>query len=288
MLRRSLEPLLVVLGCVLGTAVVWVLAFQSVRAARLDSTVLRGFTGLRDSPLERPAAVAVTLADPLPFAAMALAILGVALVRDRPRHAIVVAVVMAGAYLTTQLLKHVASITRPAQAPPGASAVDQWPSGHTTAALSLALCLVLVAPARWRPWAAAAGGLFGVAEGYGVLVLGWHYPSDVVAAFGVATAWLALGVAVLRATSTRMETGSRRLAPTFVPTAVAALIGALLAAATALVDPMGAVDYVQRHTAFVAAAAAIGLAGLALAALTAAALTLLEHRASATDAARRR
>ena len=64
--------------------------------------------------------------------------------------------------------------------------------------MALALCLLLVVPAHRRPLAACAGAVFALAEGFGLMVMGWHYPSDVLAGVGVATAWAALGVAVLQ------------------------------------------------------------------------------------------
>jgi membrane-associated phospholipid phosphatase len=194
MLRGSRAAVMVALGGALATFVVWAVAFHTAVGARADSAVLDGFTGLSDSRLAPLAVFAVSLADPVPFAAMALAVTLIALARGRVRHAIVVAAVLVAANVTTQLLKPLATVPRPAEAPPGAPAVDGWPSGHMTAAVTLALCLALVAPPRLQPAAAAAGGLFAVAQGYGVLVLGWHYPSDVVAACAIATGWLALAI----------------------------------------------------------------------------------------------
>lgn len=283
MLRRPAAPLVVALGSALATTVVWLVAFQTGAGARLDSTALGGFMGLSDSRVEPLAAAAAHLADPIPFAVLALALVSVALVRHRPRHALVVAMVLAGANVTTQLLKPLATAPRPAEAPPFASLPGAWPSGHTTAAMTLALCLVVVAPARWRPLAAAAGGMYAVAEAYGLLVMGWHYPSDVVGAFGVATVWLALGVAALRMTTGRAEESRLRGPRVFAPAAGTALAGAALAAATLLLRPGGAAVYAQEHTTFVAAAVVLGAAGLALVAVTAAALQLIEHGAPGHD-----
>jgi membrane-associated phospholipid phosphatase len=283
MLRRPAAPLVVALGCVLATTGVWLLAFQTGVGARLDSTVLGGFTGLRGSRVEPVAATAAHLADPIPFALLALGLVAVAMARHRPRHALVVAVVLAGANVTTQLLKQPAAAPRPADAPPFAPLADAWPSGHTTAAMTLALCLVVVAPARYRPLAAAAGGMYAVAQAYGLLVMGWHYPSDVVGAFGVATGWLALGVAALRVTTGRTEASGLSGRTVFAPAAVVALAGAALAAGTRLLRPAPAVAYAQEHTAFVAAALVLGAVGLALAAVTAGALPLIEHGTSGND-----
>jgi membrane-associated phospholipid phosphatase len=277
MLRRPAAPLVVALGCVLSTTVVWLLAFQTGAGARLDSSVLGGFTGLRGSRVEPLGNAASHLADPIPFAVLALVLVSIAVARHRPRHALVVAVVLAGANVTTQLLKPLATVPRPADGPPLAPLADAWPSGHSTAAMALALCFVLVAPARWRPLAAAAGGVFAVAQAYGLLVMGWHYPSDVVGGFGVAAGWLALGVAAVRVATGRSEESRLSGRTVFAPAAGAALAGAALAAGAVLLRPARALAYAQEHTEFVAAAVVLGAAGLALAAVTAAALPLIER-----------
>ena len=283
MLRRPAAPFAVALGCALSTTVVWLLAFQTSAGARLDSSVLDGFTGLRASRVEPLGHAASRLADPIPFALLAVVLVSIAVARHRPRHALVVAVVLAGASVTTQLLKPLATVSRPADRPLVSPSADGWPSGHSTAAMALALCLVLVAPPRWRPLAAAAGGVFAVAQGYGLLVMGWHYPSDVVGGFGVATGWLALGVAAVRVASGRGEERGLSGRTVFVPAAVAALAGAALAAGAVLLRPARALAYAQEHTEFVAAAVVLGAAGLALAALTAAALPLIERVPSDTE-----
>jgi PAP2 superfamily len=198
-----------------------------------------------------------------------------ALALRRPLYAVVLVVALCCATLTTELLKPVATVARPAEAPPLAPLQDAWPSGHTTAAMALALCLVLVAPARWRPLAAAAGGAFAVAQGYGLLVMGWHYPSDVLAAFGVSTFWLALGVAALRLTTGRAEESTPRWRTVVAPAAVTAVAGAALAAGMALLRPA----YVEEHPTFVTAALVIGAAALALAVATAAVSPSIDQEA---------
>jgi membrane-associated phospholipid phosphatase len=270
MLRRPAAALFAALACALATSAVWVVAFHTGAGARLDSSVLHGFTGLQDSSVEPVANAAAQLANPIPFALLSLAIVALALVRRRPLHALVVAVVVVAAPLTTELLKPVATVARPAEAPPLAPSVDGWPSGHTTAAMALALCLVLVTPARRRPLAAAIGGAFAVAQGYGLLVMGWHYPSDVLAAFGVSATWLALGVAALGLTSARAEERRLRWRTVVAPAVVTALAAAAVAACVVLLRPSRAASYVEEHPTFLTAAIALGAAGLAVAVAAAA------------------
>jgi len=78
-----------------------------------------------------------------------------------------------------------------------------WPSGHSSAALALAMSAVLVAPPRLRVPVAILGGAFALAVGCSLLILAWHMPSDVIGGYLVATFWTALAVAALRAADRR-------------------------------------------------------------------------------------
>jgi hypothetical protein len=53
-----------------------------------------------------------------------------------------------------------------------------YPSGHTTIGASLAIALILMSSARWRPWMSMMGGLLSASFATGVLFIGWHRPSD--------------------------------------------------------------------------------------------------------------
>jgi membrane-associated phospholipid phosphatase len=124
----------------------------------------------------------------------------VAVARRRLWLALEISLILVGANLTTHLLKgllahpHVESLL----GGPHPLHPRQWPSGHTTAAASLALCCVLVAPSRLRPFVAACGAAFVVAVAYSILVSNTHYPSDIVAGFIVAGIWTLLGAGIGR------------------------------------------------------------------------------------------
>jgi membrane-associated phospholipid phosphatase len=66
-----------------------------------------------------------------------------------------------------------------------------FPSGHAMGSATLAVALALLA---WRtPWrwpVAAAGALFVVLVGLSRIYLGVHYPSDILAGWTAATAWV--------------------------------------------------------------------------------------------------
>jgi membrane-associated phospholipid phosphatase len=127
------------------------------------------------------------------------AAMAVALVRRRGVLAAQVAVLVGGANLTTQALKH-QILTRP-------DLLDGWngpntlPSGHTTVAASVSVALLLATPRAWRPVVALLGGAYTAATGVSVLIGQWHRPSDVVAALLVVLAWGALVCALTPSSS---------------------------------------------------------------------------------------
>lgn len=122
-----------------------------------------------------------------------------ALVRGRWWLAAQVVILVAGANLTTQVLKHVV-LDRPPLLDVARADINTLPSGHTTVAASVAAGLLIAVPRRWRPLVALAGAAYTAATGVSTLVGQWHRPSDVVAAVLVVLAWGA-GVCALSSSS---------------------------------------------------------------------------------------
>ncbi|MDW5598305.1 phosphatase PAP2 family protein [Conexibacter stalactiti] len=247
----------------------------------LDAVVLQGFRNL-DGPRVHPVAQFIaTLCDPDTFVWFVAALVVVALLRRRPRTAAAVAIVLLGANVTTQLLKPALASDRWSSllVDGGQILPAAWPSGHATASMSIALCAVLVAPARWRPWVGALGAVFAVAVTFSFLTLSWHYPSDVLGGFLVATLWALLAVAVLSWAQSRWPLRSADgdappLRETLAPAGVTAVSAALLSAMVLLARPEQVVSYAQEHTVFVFGAGALAAVALALAA----ALSVLTRR----------
>lgn len=272
MLRRPRPPLIAALACLAGLVLTGVLAYLSPVAAGRDSATLQGFVELDRPRLTPLASFVAHLADPVPYALIGLALIGVALARGRARLAVAIPVVLIAAGATTESLKPLLAHPRHAEwLGDGQIAAAAWPSGHATAAMALALCGVLAAPPRLRLTAGALGGAFAIGVSYAILMLGWHFPSDVIGGFFVAALWTLLAVAALnaleRGSPTRTPAASRPVGALDALGPLALGAGALaLAAAVALDRPVAVANYAAAHTTFVAGALAIAALALALAA----------------------
>jgi len=270
---RSRNALVGATVCAALLALVWFAAFHVPVFRHADQSIYLQFVALQDhGRITWIAHHVVRLFDPNPYVYLVLVPLVVALLRRRPRVVIAVGVIVLGANITTELLKHL--ITTPRAGSLFAGGVSwlpggSWPSGHSTAAMSLVLASVLAAPARLRPAVAALGAVLSVAVGYSLLATGVHYPSDVLGGFLVAAMWTLGTVAALLAAerwrpSPRASSGQVSVrAALGAPGAV--LLGALvLAGLLAVVRPHDVFSYARAHEAFVAGAAGIAALSLAL------------------------
>jgi membrane-associated phospholipid phosphatase len=256
----------------LGLALVGYLAHSSATVRWADAAALHGFdqreghfglTGV----CERLA----HLADPASFLLLGAALLAVAVVRGQYRVAAAVPLVLIGANLTTQFLKPAVASPRLSEwLGPGQIPAASWPSGHSTASMSLVLCAILVSSPRLRPLVATLGAFLAVGVGYSLLALGWHFPSDVLGGYLVAATWALLGVAALRAADRRWPTRTGRAVAVRLGEALAPPLLAVVAAFVAAVGvvalhPEAAVEAGRGNASFVAGAFMIAGLGLAVA-----------------------
>jgi len=257
--RRTAVALLGALACAGLAAVTWALAFQTGIGHRADESALRAFATLQGTRTEWLAGLVASLCNLLPYALLASLVTGMALLTRGLRGATVVGLVLLAPNVVTQLLKR--GLAEDRVAGPVTSAVHvgpvSWPSGHATAAMVLALCAVIAAPAGWRVVVAVAGALFAGAVAYAVVLLGWHFPSDAVGGFAVAGAGAGLGVAAL---SAEPEALRRPLAAVSLAVLAVAVLGALVLRVAAGLPTAG------QQAAFLAGAGAILALGLLLAA----------------------
>ncbi|WP_344327863.1 phosphatase PAP2 family protein [Aeromicrobium halocynthiae] len=115
-----------------------------------------------------------------------------ALAQGRLAAAAAALVVLAGANVTTQVLKHgvLERVDGYVQAP------NSFPSGHTTVVAAGVAALLLVAPRVLTPLVAFAGSAAITLTACSTIVAGWHRPADVVGSVLVALAWAAFAALV--------------------------------------------------------------------------------------------
>jgi membrane-associated phospholipid phosphatase len=284
--RRAVQALFGAGGAAALLFITWFAAFHIGVFERADQKILSGFVDLGTPKVRTLAGDIARLCDPKPYVYLAAVPVLIALFRRRPRVAALLAAALLGANVTTQLLKPLLAHPRAATLFGGHSAVAaaSWPSGHATAAMSLALCLVIAVPSRLRPYVAALGAAFAVAVSFSFLTLEWHYPSDVFGGFLIAAGWTLLACAAALASDPRQPRRATGDLPGRSLTTREALgppaltvLGALgLVGLVALARPHEVVQYASGHSAFVVGAAAIAAFGLALA--TGVMLTLRRER----------
>jgi membrane-associated phospholipid phosphatase len=252
-----------------GAVLVWLTAFVVPAGRALDEAAMRSFGGVARPPLTPSIRGVAVLADPLPFLLAAITLVAIGLLRRRLLMAAVVPAVLIAANACTQLLKP--GLARPRLldlAGIGEAYPASWPSGHSTAAMSLALCLVLVVGPQLRPLAALLGAAYAIGVGYALVALGWHLPSDVLGGYLVAAIFALLGAAVLAGLERRRPALAR--CPRETPASdwpMTAAAGAALAAITAgaaLGRHPALVGDTLRHPSALLAACAIAALGLAL------------------------
>ncbi|MBA2439119.1 MAG: phosphatase PAP2 family protein [Thermoleophilaceae bacterium] len=263
-------------------------AYGSPGARWLDASAFQGFLGLQGTTLTPLAERVVALGNPTEVGLIGSALALVALARGRPRVAAFVLALLMLTSVSSQALKALLAYPRHEGLIAG-SHIDPaaFPSGHATAAMAMAIALVVVMPSRLRPLAALSGAGLALGVSFSIVSLGWHLPSDVAGGYLLATGWALVLLAALRMADglfpersgrSRVAAVSRSvverlaaigLTAVVVAGAVAATGAAALGVVFRLPDLVG---YAQDHTAFVVVAAWLALSAAALLAGVASAL----------------
>jgi membrane-associated phospholipid phosphatase len=208
----------------LASVAVVIVATRSGRARNLAFLVIailgagvigRVLKGAFERP--RPGLASVTLSSGLRPVVL-LAVLAVVLIawRSTPRRILLLGAAVAAWVTINETLK--AAIVIPARH-------DAFPSGHAVASMALVSAVILLTwGSRWRIPALIGGTLFVVAVGGSRLYFGFHHPSDVLAGWCLALAWvvavdllLDLTAPVSRAVSMVMTSGRLRSPQTSSP-----------------------------------------------------------------------
>jgi membrane-associated phospholipid phosphatase len=206
---RAFDARLLLVGCAIAVAALaltaWA-AFDVTRLHRLDAQALRGLSAHRDGTVGHLAAAIGHLGDPLPQILLLLAGIAIALSRGHREAALAGAILVLGADLSTHFLKEALAAPRTGSTLEGGHIYDNsFPSGHTTAAFSMAAAWCIFVPAHRRPLVAAVGFTAACLVGFSAVILHHHFPSDVIGGFLVATAWACGVCAVLQLCSSAQE-----------------------------------------------------------------------------------
>jgi membrane-associated phospholipid phosphatase len=182
--------------CIGLGVLVRIAAFDIGPIQRLDVALL-GHLSYPPWSLWRILKVIITPFDPLPYLALVAVVLAAAVLNGRRLEGLLGVATMAGASITTQLLKVVLAEHRP-NAPDVHLPSNSWPSGHTTAAAALGVAIVLITPPGHRRAVAVVCAAGALAVGSVLVLIGAHYPSDIAGGLCVAGAWGAIAFAVSR------------------------------------------------------------------------------------------
>jgi membrane-associated phospholipid phosphatase len=119
--------------------------------------------------------------------AFAVALLGLLLAARAYVRAAFWALAVGGAVVLTRVLKE--AVERPELGL--RQAEYSFPSGNATVLLAGIFALVLLLPpSRLRRWIAIAGAAVIPLYGFALVLLLWHYPSDIVAGWALGLAWV--------------------------------------------------------------------------------------------------
>lgn len=269
--KSALPAALGAVFCALAVVGLMLVVYHLPGPQRLDATALHGFTTLEGGLFGKVALAVVMVGGivPLGLLLIPLYVWGGRWGR-RPETIAAIAVVVL-ANLTTQAMKILLAHPR-FQPVLGSHQVNaaSFPSGHATSAMSMAVAALLVVPPRLRRPTAIAGAVFVFAVSFSVLVLAWHFPSDVLGGLLVATGYGFAAVWVLRrrratacrpapavALGVRLSRGAREAVRV-------ALCGS---AAVALILAPRILAYADTYTTTVVVALAISATAVALLAL---------------------
>jgi membrane-associated phospholipid phosphatase len=175
----------VVVGLLLGaagTVVVaasWVLLVADRQGRRVDHALMLAvqdrFSSVQDEILGL-----LRMVNVASVGLVLVVIAGIAVARRRPGAAVAgVALV-----LLTQVLTQGLNALLPREG----SAENSLPSGHVTVITALVVAAVLALPAALRVVVGLVGAVGVAGAAVAVMAVGWHRPSDVIAAFGVIAA----------------------------------------------------------------------------------------------------
>ena len=260
-------------ACVAAFVAVMAVAYYLPEARHIDRTALMDFGSVHNVIVVGAANAFSRICDPIEYTVLVGLVLFLVYRARGPRVTAASVFLLLGAVGSAEVLKPMLAYLRDPH-PPGHHLVSaaSFPSGHAAASMSLAAVVVIAAPRTHRMLAAVLGALFTLAVSFSILVLEWHYPSDVLGGYLLATSWCLVTLAALRTAAERWPDAHAIGAAARQAVALAdwrvvlgtLLVGALFFAAVALTRITELTTYARDHTAFVVVVSAIAMSAAVL------------------------
>jgi undecaprenyl-diphosphatase len=190
-----------------ATAIIWLaMLIGGGRGSSLDTALARSLYVGGNDLLTRNAIIFTEIGRGVVLLPLALLVTCFLIWRRRRRAALFLIMVIGGRFLV-ELQKVVVARPRPDESPHLAAVYSlSFPSGHAANAMITALAIALLLPVRQRNRAIAVG--IGVALalqiGASRVMLGVHWPSDVIGGWAFGLMWV---MVCMRLASMRPETG---------------------------------------------------------------------------------
>jgi membrane-associated phospholipid phosphatase len=243
-------------ACVVAFIALLTVVYTTEEGLAADKRALEGFGDLQRPRLAELSDGVAHLCDPLPFALISVALVALALFRRGPVGALAAGTILVGANVTTQILKPLLANPRGTYGSYGV-ATEAFPSGHATAAMSLALVAIVIASPRIRPLVAIAGAGFALAVGFAIVSLDWHFPSDVAGGYLVAATWCFATLAAVHSLDRERVRATGSEEPIAWWLAAGAMLVPLVVIGVLAIDRLPRITgYAEGHTTFAVVAAA--------------------------------
>jgi hypothetical protein len=206
-----------------GAVVAYVVLIRTATGQQLENMALRGarqeFEGIRQSSL-----VELHEITTVAFAVAIALVMVVALLRRKPRLAVMAAGVMGISVAVAEVAKRVLPRPELVDAPPG-WLNNSFPSGHVTIAVAIGVGAIIVAPYAFRWLVTIVAALYAMGIAQAVEIAGWHRLSGVIGATLLVLAVASVGLFVMARMGRIQAFGSRRLVGAVVATVVLGLVG---------------------------------------------------------------
>ena len=196
-LRRL--ALLTIVGSVVALVVVWYVFIRTNDGRRFENFVWDSRRVMAPR-VRRTQNDALNLVTEVTLGVGLVVILLLGVVRRTWLVALVTCVGIGGATVSTQVLKRIVIHRPPTIGELARISANSFPSGHATICTAVALGALLMTGQHWRRLAMVLAALWVTFQCTGVVTSGWHRPSDTLAGYAVAMAWMAASVWVLAAT----------------------------------------------------------------------------------------